>query len=126
MRPGIKIAAGALTLVASVALATPASAGQGFPTEVTIEFAPGKRVDAFTGEVSSPRPACALKRKVILYKRKNQHSKPIKVGADKIDNDAGVWAVEASPEEDFYFARVKAREIGAGLCKQARSLTLLF
>jgi hypothetical protein len=120
----------AIVLFAAGALAAPAPAGQPkFASKVTIEFAGGewraKRVDAFQGTVSSTKPACVPNRKVVLYRQKNANSEPKKVGSDRTDSD-GNWGVEASPQGQFSFARVKREDIPAGRCLGDRSKKIEF
>ena len=130
MRLSGRIAVGALALVAAVAMAAPASAGQKFPTKVSIEYDDAmprveKRVSSFFGEVTSDRPACVEGRKVTLYRSKHRHSKPSKVGSFTTGTNGG-WSVEETAEVGFYFARAKAKQIGAGLCEAKRSARLRF
>lgn len=95
------VLAAAVALVASAA----APAGQTFPSKVTIEFSPAKRVSFFSGKVKSPEQGCT-QRLVLLMKQRRQSSKPKRAGSDFTDPE-GKWSVEESPNRRFYFAKVK-------------------
>lgn len=108
-------AVSAVLVVASVALASVAGAGQRIDTRVTIHYSPGgKRVAYFYGRVKSPNSQCVEDRKVALYSKDGQVK--TKVGQD-YTNAAGYWEVEASATEPAYFAKSKSIEVPAGVCE---------
>jgi len=106
-----------VALVALGVLAAPAAAGQTFTGKVTIEFAPGKRVSAFQGEVKSNRSSCVDERVVALYKQRKPTSKPRRVGSDKA-SEAGIWGIEHTPAPSkTYFAKIRPIAVPGGECR---------
>lgn len=114
-----------LALTALLPATSLGAASHSYKSKVTIEFVPGKRVDAFGGEVKSSHDACIADRKVILYGQKKSQSKPVKVGSD-VSRDDGFWGVEHTPEARFYFAKVKPADVPGGTCESAVSKTVEF
>jgi hypothetical protein len=113
--------AGALALVASLALVVPASAGPAVKTTLRI-----KQIDATgaSGKLGSRTAKCEKRRKVSLLF--SGEYTPVRVGSDKTDKK-GRWDVNARlDDEGFYYVKTAGVKRGAVKCKKAESKSVRF
>ena len=120
------IAAVAL-LIAALAMAAGAGAGESFRSAVKIlddknGDPPGLKRNYyphFTGTVRSPKDKCEAKRTVNLFRETGDTDTPS--GSDETNNRGRFRIVVDKPNENDFYAVVDKRTIGAGLCNGDRS-----
>ncbi len=102
----------ALALLATLLLATTATAGASYSTKVIVSL----KFPAFHGSLSSHRGSCISNRTVKLFRQKSGPDKLL--GTDK-SNSKGKWSIPIGKHltSGSYYAMAVAK----GACKSARS-----
>jgi hypothetical protein len=96
---------------------------------VTLHYVPGTPahgLNVFDGNVTSEKAKCVPNRDVVLYRKNSADGKSFKVGSAVTDENGFYLIATSSIESPFYYAKVKSKEINAGLCKSDRSKRIVF
>ena len=124
-----KIALVGAMMLAAVGVVGVASAEQKFDSKVTLHYesaGPAHGLHVFDGEVTSEKAKCVPKREVVLYRKNSAHGNSFKVGSAVTDENGFYLIATSSIESPIYYAKVKSKEIKAGLCKSDRSKRVEF